>query len=164
MGAFTAADMGALAVLHDTIAKHLANSEMQFAAAHRTLVRAVAGNRMQLIVDTSKAGFLYGDPTLLPRPMRVAQARRRTVGFCLLFAGPTSFLWWPWWACLGLVVSGCFVMRLAQHLAGFHVRQAALGDPRVMMAAIAGKAIRIAPGSPAPIAPPAGFSGPATAP
>ena len=162
MDAFTAAYMNALAALRDTIARDLAHGEMHLATAHGALVRTVARNEMQLFVNNSKAGFLYGDPTLLPRPMRVAQARRRTTGFCLLLAGPVSFLWWPWWACLGLLVSGCFIMRLAQHLAGFHVRQAALNDPRVMMEAIARGAIRIKAGAPAPDAPLAGLPGPAT--
>ncbi len=115
------------------------------AEAHGTLVRAVARGALRLRADNSKAGFLYGDPGLLPHRLRVQQARRRTLGFALLIAGPVSLLWLPWWACMGLLLSSGFAMRSAQRAAGAGVIQAALADPHVLTMAIARGAVRIEP-------------------
>lgn len=120
------------------------------AAVHPTMVRCIARGEMRIQADNSKAGFLYGDPKLLPRQLRAEQARRRTLGFGLLVAGPASLVWWPWWVCVGLVLAGLFALRFAQRAAGAGVIKAALADHRVMTEAIARGAVRIEAVQPAP--------------
>lgn len=70
---------------------------------HHVFVEKYRSNKIAVDVDKNKAGFMYGQPGLIPQEFRTKQALIRTFAFggCLLCV--TMFFFIPWWAALCIV-------------------------------------------------------------
>jgi len=88
-------------------------------------------NGTRFLVDESRAGFLYGQPGLLPSGTRAKQTFIRTLFYLGTLGGIAAFFFMVWYQALGILIVGLYMSRMAQRDAASGVLKAALRHPQV---------------------------------
>lgn len=103
---------------------------------HAVFLEKYLANKIVVSVDRNKAGFMYGNPALMPQRLRTQQAMIRTAALGGTILGVAMFFIAPWWLALGVLLVGLFMFTKAQKLAAEGVLEASLRDSRVYQTAI----------------------------
>lgn len=110
---------------------------------HSTFVEKYRSNELSVNVDRNKAGFMYGNPQLLPKNLRTRQALLRTVAFVGMVLGIVLFFIVTWWLALAVLLFGFIIFPVAQKSAARGVLEASLQDPYVYETAIENEVLRL---------------------
>ena len=110
---------------------------------HTAFVDKYLAKKIVVSVDRNKAGFMYGDPHLMPKKFRTQQAMIRTAAFGGVLVGVALFFIAPWWLALGVLLVGFFMFPKAQMQAAAGVLEASLKDSHVYRVAMDNKVLVI---------------------
>jgi len=103
---------------------------------HSDFVEKYSSKQIAVDVDKNQAGFMYGQPGLMPQQFRTKQAMIRTLGFGGLALSIALFFFVPWWAALGVLFIALGMFVQAQKSAVKGVLEASLQDPIVYQVAV----------------------------
>lgn len=103
---------------------------------HADFVEKYNTSQIKVHVHRDKAGFLYGQPGLIPENLGATQAMIRTVAFGGLILGLALFFFVPWWVAVIVVVFALYIFPIAQKNAMKGVLEAALRDQYVYQVAL----------------------------
>ena len=110
---------------------------------HSEFLEGIAAGKIDLVVDKNAAGFLYGQPGLLPEPLRRRQANVRALGIGLLILGIALFFFVPWYVGAACVLAGLVQFPRAQKLAAADVADAVMKSPMVFQHALSRNVIQL---------------------
>lgn len=95
---------------------------------HAEFVRGYAAGTVKARVDRSAAGFLYGQPGVMPDTFRKQQALLRAFAFGGIIAGIALFFFTDWLFALAVLLFGTYMTAQVPRAAAKGVLQAALRD------------------------------------
>jgi uncharacterized protein YjeT (DUF2065 family) len=110
---------------------------------HSEFRQKLQNGQIEVLVDRNKAGFMYRDPNLLPHPIRVQQAKIRTLGFGLLAIGIVLFFFVPWWIPIIVLFVGMLQFPRVTRKAAEGVLEASKLYPHVFETAVSNGVISV---------------------
>ena len=103
---------------------------------HSIFVAKYKTKQIAVDIDRNKAGFMYGQKSLMPDYILARQTKTRTVAFGGIIVTVALFFFAPWWIAVGVMLVVFFMFLQIPKSAAKGVLEASLQSPQVYELAV----------------------------